>query len=334
MKNTSRRKFTPLVLILMLVVIVFILGEGFFKRIFKEEFLVKEDLTERNYYSTLLINNSGSSPDLSILYSNWEPGELYGTANQPGISGESGLVVDVNSGKIVYEKNSKQILKIASLTKIMTAVVALEHKNITEEIIVSQKASSVGENIMGISESEVYTLEELLYGLILNSGNDAAYAIAEGVAGDSDTFVKWMNMKAKELSLNDTYFTDPCGLNDETYSTSEDLVKLSRYAMQKEKFKKIAGTVSIELQYSEKHKYIYLENQTNLLTTYPGVAGIKTGYTEEAGYCLVSYAKNNDIELIGVVLNSENRKFDMIFMLDHSYSTLGVAIEHPLLQFY
>ncbi|NMB91764.1 D-alanyl-D-alanine carboxypeptidase [candidate division WWE3 bacterium] len=337
MKNISRRKYTLFLLILMLLITVFIFGEGLFKKVFKDEFLVKEDLTEKNYYSTLLINtlsDSGSSPDFSILQSNWNPGEEYGTSNQPEISGESGIVVDINSGRILYEKNSTQRLKIASLTKIMTAVVALEHKNINDEIVVSLKASSIGENVMGISESEVYTLEELLYGLILNSGNDAAYAIAEGVAGNSDTFVKWMNMKAKELNLNDTYFTDPCGLNDETYSTSVDLVKLSRYAMQKEEFRKIVSTVSMELPYSEKHKYIYLENQTNLLTTYPGVAGIKTGYTEEAGYCLVSYTKNNNIELIGAVLNSENRKFDMIFMLDHSYSTLGVVIEHPLLQFY
>ncbi len=340
MQNVSRRKFTPLVLILMSVVVVFIMGISLFKRIFKNEVSVKEDLTEKNYYTTLLINNSNlnldtssSSPDLSVLHSNWKPKEEFGTSNEPDISGESGLVVDINTGKIVYEKNSTKRLKIASLTKIMTAVVALEHKKITDEILVSQKAASIGENIMGISEGEVYTLEELMYGLVLNSGNDAAYAIAEGVAGDSDTFVKWMNMKAKELDLNNSYFTDPCGLNDETYSTSEDLVKLSRYAMQNEDFRRIVATISMELPYSERHKYIYLENQTNLLTTYPGVAGIKTGYTEEAGYCLVSYAKNNDIELIGVVLKSENRKFDMIWMLDHSFSTLGVVIEHPLLQF-
>lgn len=334
MQDISRRKFTPLILILMSVVIVFIMGVSLFRRIFKSEIDVKEDLSEKNYYSTLLINNLGTSPDLSFLHSDWKPGEQFGADNQPDISGESGLVVDINSGKIVYEKNSTKRLKIASLTKIMTAVVALEHKKIDEEILVSEKAASIGENIMGISEGEDYTLEELLYGLILNSGNDAAYAIAEGVAGDSDTFVKWMNMKAKELNLNDSLFTDPCGLNDETYSTSEDLVKLSRYAMQNEDFRRIVGTTSMEFPYSEKHKYIYLENQTNLITTYPGVAGIKTGYTEEAGYCLVTYAKNNDIGLIGVVLNSVNRKFDMIFMLDHSFSTLGVVIEHPLLQFY
>jgi D-alanyl-D-alanine carboxypeptidase len=181
---------------------------------------------------------------------------------------------------------------------------------------------------MALSAGEVYTLEELLYGLILNSGNDAAYAIAEGVAGNVETFVKWMNMKAEELNMSGTEIFCPSGLNDETYSSAVDLVKLSRYAMQNEDFRRIAGTFSIELPYSEKHKYLYLENQTNLLTTYPGVGGIKTGYTEEAGLCLATYAKNEDIELVGVVLNAVNRKFDMIIMLDYGFSLFGIEPEH------
>jgi D-alanyl-D-alanine carboxypeptidase (penicillin-binding protein 5/6) len=139
--------------------------------------------------------------------------------------------------------------------------------------------------------------------------------------------------KELRLNLNDTYFADPSGLSDDSYSTAVDLVKLARYAMQNSDFKRIAGTVNIELPYSDKHKYLYLENQTNLLTTYPGVAGIKTGYTEEAGYCLVTYAKNENIELIGAVLDSENRKFDMIWMLDYGFSVLGLSIEHPMLIF-
>ena len=325
MKDSPRKKLTPFVLIPMLIVVIFVVATGFFKRIFKNGVDVKEDLTVSNYYSTLLTKDG--------LTSDWKPGEKFGTDNEPEISGESALLVEINSGQIVYEKNSTKRIKIASLAKIMTAVVALEHKKVEDEILVSQKAATVGENIMGISEGETYSLEELMYGLVLNSGNDAAYAIAEGIAGDVETFVKWMNMKTKELGLNDTYFVDPSGLNDESYSTVEDLVKLSRYAMQKEEFRKIAGTVSIELPYSEKHKYLYLENQTNLLTTYPGVAGIKTGYTEEAGYCLVTYTKNEGKELIGVVLNSVNRKFDMIWMLDYGFSVLGVTIDHPLLQF-
>jgi len=218
-------------------------------------------------------------------------------------------------------------MKIASLVKIMTAVVALEHKNLDERVVVSEKAAGIGENAMGISEGEVYTLEEFLYGLMLNSGNDSAYAIAEGVAGSADDFVSWMNIKAKELSLNNTEFFCPSGLNDDTYSTAIDLAKLSRYAMQNEDFRRIVGTVDLELPYSERHKYLYLENQTNLLTTYPGVGGIKTGYTEEAGYCLVTYAKNEGVELIGVVLNSVNRKFDMLNLLNFGFGVYGIEVE-------
>jgi len=325
MENLHKKKLAFYLCVTLGLTVVFLLISVFFPKIFNKDISVKEDLSERNYYSTLLTTQN--------LLSDWKTDEVLGISNEPDVSGESALLVDINSGKVVYEKNSTQKKKIASLAKIMTAVVVLEHKNIDDEITISSKAAVVGENDMGISAGEVYTLEELLYGLILNSGNDAAYAISEGVAGDSSAFVKWMNMKAKELNLGNTYFADPSGLDDESYSTASDLVKLARYAMQKDEFRKIVGTVSIELPYSEKHKYLNLENQTNLLTTYPGVAGIKTGYTEEAGYCLVTYAKNENVELVGAVLKSENRKFDMIWMLDWGFSVLGLKIEHPLLVF-
>jgi len=305
----------------LIIVVVFGVGIFAFRKLFTKEFVVKEDLSEKRYYTSLLRSDN--------LGSEWEPGKIVEVAaeEQPEISAESGLVVDINSGNIVFEKNSKAKMNIASLVKIMTAVVALEHKRLDEKIIVSERAAGIGENTMGITEGEVYTLEELLYGLMLNSGNDSAYAIAEGVAGNVNDFVNWMNIKAGELNLSDTEFFDPSGLDDSTNSTAADLVKLSRYAMQNEDFKKIVGTVDMELPYSEMHKYLYLENQTNLLTTYPGVGGIKTGYTEEAGYCLVTYAKNEDVELIGVVLNAVNRKFDMLNMLDYAFGTYGIEVE-------
>lgn len=326
MQDAPRKKLKIIPILFIAVTAIFLFSTLFFKKIFTKEISIKEDLTEKNYYKTLLRSDN--------LTSNWSPGEKVGTDNQPEISGQSAILVDINSGSVVYEKNSTEKMKIASLVKIMTALVALEHKNLKDSIFISDRSASIGENTMGISRGEVYTLEELLYGLILNSGNDAAYAIAEGVGGNVETFVEWMNIKAKELNMYDTEFFDPSGLNDDTYSTAVDLVKLSRYAMKNESFRKIVGTFSIELPYSENHKYIYLENQTNLLTTYPGVGGIKTGYTEEAGLCLVTYAKNEEIELIGVVLNAVNRKFDMLFMLDHGFGVLGLDVEHPMLELY
>jgi len=320
MQEVSKKKIRNLPLFLVVVVAIFFVGIYVFQKVFTEEIVVQEDMSEKNYYSTLLRTEN--------LTSDWKPEELFGVDGQPEVSGESAILVDINSGDILYEKNSTKKMKIASLVKIMTATVALEHKNLDEEIIITFRASEIGENTMALSQGEVYTLEELLYGLMLNSGNDAAYAIAEGVGGSVETFVKWMNMKAQELNMGDTEIFDPSGLNDDTYSTAVDLVKLSRYAMQNEDFRRIAGTFSIELPYSEKHKYLYLENQTNLLTTYPGVGGIKTGYTEEAGLCLVTYVENEGIELVGVVLNAVNRKFDMLFMLDYGYSLFGIEPEH------
>ena len=260
------------------------------------------------------------------------PNQQIGTYNQPEIAGRSALLVDIKNGNVLFEKNASERKKIASLVKIMTAVIALEHKKPDEKLYVSSRAAQIGENSMGISEGEIYTLEELLYGLILHSGNDAAYAIAEGVAGDATIFVDWMNIKAKELGLKNTYFADPSGLDDSSYSTATDLVLLTRYSLKNPEFKRVVATVEKEL-YGQNHKYLYLYNQTNLLTTYPGVAGVKTGYTQEAGLTLVTYAINNGVELVGAVLGSVDRKGDMVLMLDHGFAALGINIDHPDLVF-
>lgn len=267
------------------------------------------------YYEKTIINSYNPEPL-------WSPGAPFGISDQPVISGESGLLVDLNTGRVLFEKNSSKKLKIASLTKIMTAIVALEHKDINSKIYVTRTAAYVGENTMYLTNGEIYTLKELLLGLMLNSGNDAAYAIAHGVAGDTQTFVKWMNLKAEELGLQNTVFADPSGLDDGNESTAQDLVKLSRYAMKNPIFAEIVKTQTAELE-SETHKYVFLENQTNLLSTYPGVEGIKTGYTEAAGLCLVTYANYEGNRVIGAVLKSNDRKGDMILMLNHGFGSLG-----------
>lgn len=259
------------------------------------------------------------------------------------LHGKNALTVDLNTNQILLSKAAKEKAPIASLTKIMTAVVALEHKELSDKFVVSEKAATTGENSMGITAGETYTLEDLLYGLILNSGNDAAVGVAEGVAGSEEKFVEWMNIKAGELGLIDTKFFDASGLNDNNESTAYDLAKLTRYALKNPDFKKIVGTLEWEIPYEASadenqsgtsgHKYIYLSNQTNLLKTYPGVHGVKTGYTEVANLCLVTYAQNSDHEIIGVVLGSDNRKYDMVRMLDFSFEMVGVKVEHPLITF-
>lgn len=281
------------------------------------------NIDSEKIYKDTLINFYDPEPD-------WKPGKRNGTSAQPEVIGGGGILVDIDSGDILFEKNSQEKRKIASLVKIMTTTIALEHKKFDDKIYISQKASEVGENVMGVSTGEIYALKELLYGLILHSGNDSAYAIAEGVAGSDKRFAEWMNFKAAELGLKDTYFADASGLDDSSYSTPEDLVKLTRYALKNPNFKEIVGTVEKEV-YGDTHKYVYMYNQTNLLTTYPGVAGVKTGFTEEAGLCLVTYAENGGKRVVGVVLNSADRKGDMVLMLDHGYNVLGVNIQHSLL---
>ncbi|EKD94949.1 MAG: hypothetical protein ACD_25C00143G0001 [uncultured bacterium] len=250
------------------------------------------------------------------------------------IVGSAGIVVDADTGEILYGKEINKRMPLASLVKIMTAVVTLEHKSLSDYATVTAEADAIGENEMGVSEGEAYTTEELMYGLLLNSGNDAAYTLAENVAGSSEEFVIWMNGKAKELGLKNTEFFDPSGLDDRSYTTAADLVVLTEYAMRHKEFREIVATVEKELPYSELHKYLYLVNQTNLLTTYPGVIGVKTGYTEEAGLCLSTYAENSGKRLAGVVLNSIDRKGDMIIMLDHAFSQYGITVEHHLLDIF
>jgi D-alanyl-D-alanine carboxypeptidase (penicillin-binding protein 5/6) len=243
---------------------------------------------------------------------------------------KSAFLVDIDSGEVLFDKNSKEKLEIASLAKIMTAVLSLENLELTQEVKIDARSASIGENSMGLSVEEVYTVEELLYGLILASGNDAAYALALANSASTEVFVSEMNSKAHVLGMRDTVFADPSGL-EPTKSTGRDLARLTRYALKNPKFRKIVKTVEKELPFSKKHKYVYLYNQTNLLTTYPGVSGVKTGFTEGAGLCLVTYAINEGKELVGVVLDSTDRKGDMILMLDSGFSSLGVEISHNLL---
>jgi len=328
----ERIKFTLKLLVFPLLIFVILLAffykdapiEAKAKRNISLQTPVSEELSIQKFYKDSLITSYDLEP-------NWQPVQTDFYKNQPLIAGQGGMLVELSSGKVLFELNARDRKKIASLTKIMTTVIALEHKPLDTVMTVSMRAANIGDNAMDVSEGESYTLEELLYGLVLNSGNDAAYTIAENTAGSVDVFVTWMNLKARELGLTDTYFADPSGLDDSTYSTPADLVKLTRYALKNPRFKEIVKTLDYEILSTDTHKYIYLENQTNLLRTYPGVAGVKTGYTEEAGLTLVTYASNDGKEIIGVVLNSIDRKGDMILMLDYGFSVLGVTVIHHLL---
>ncbi len=245
---------------------------------------------------------------------------------KPEVTAKGAISYDLTGDKLLYERNIKTKIPMASLTKIMTAIIALENYSINQEIVISREDAEVGEDAMGLTTGEILKVEDLLYGLILHSGNDAAEALARGSPFGRENFVYLMNKKAEDIGLSDTHFTNPTGLEGDgkQYSTPYDLLVMSRYALRNPIFAKIAATVEYELPYSAKHKYIYLFNETNLLTSYPGVKGIKTGYTPEAGLCLVTYLEYGGHKIIAIIMNAENRRQEMKDLLDYSLKMLGV----------
>ncbi len=256
----------------------------------------------------------------------WFPQKSPRDENSLNITAKSTLLYDLTTNKILYSKNPNEKLPMASLTKIMTAVIALENKKTNDRYVVSQK-DLVGEDSMGLSAGEVLSLNELLYGLILTSGNDAAETVAENFPGGRSAFIKAMNDKAKALGLTNTNFTNPTGLEGDgpQHTTAYDLLVITKYALTRFPiFDDVVSTFDYNIPQSDTHKAFYLENETNLLTTYPGVKGVKTGYTPEAGLCLATYLNYEGHQIIGVILNSDNRRGEMKDLLDYGLKTLNI----------
>lgn len=255
----------------------------------------------------------------------WLP-NLETNAENFDVSAKSALAFDLTTDKILYTKNPNQRLPMASLTKIMTAIIALENKREDNSYTVLAQ-NLVGENVMGLSANEILTLEELLYGLMLSSGNDAAETISSNFPGGRSEFIKAMNQKVKALGLKDTNFTNPSGLEGDgsQYTTAYDLLVISKYAIMKfPQFTRISSTFNYAVEKTSTHKAYYLENETNLITSYPGVRGIKTGYTPQAGLCLATYLEYNGHKIIGIILNSSNRRQEMKDLLDYSLKLQGI----------
>lgn len=259
----------------------------------------------------------------------WFPAveKTHGSGFDPSqLTAKSVLVYDLTDNKTIYQKSADSKLPMASLTKIMTAIIALENKREDNKYIVRSE-DLVGEDSMGLSEGEVLTMEELLYGLMLPSGNDAAETFANNFYLGRDGFIKAMNDKAKSLGLVNTHFDNPSGLQGDgvQYTTVSDLLVITRYALENYPlFVKIVSTANHSIPETISHKAYDLYNETNLLTTYPGVKGVKTGYTPEAGLCLISYLEYEDHKIIGILLNSQNRRAEMKELLDYSLNSLGI----------
>lgn len=309
--------------IYIILLIIFLIGLSF--SVYKHVFKNKDIVSPLPNFLTAFTNDQVSTLNLwSPLFEMFDPSTSSG--QDPIISAKSVLVYDLISKKVLFSKNPEKKLPMASLTKIMTAIIALESPKEDGEYMVFSK-NLVGENSMGLSTGEILSLEELLYGLILPSGNDAAEVLASNFEGGRKEFIIAMNNKAKALNLKDTHFTNPTGLEGDgkQYTTTHDLLIITNYALQSPLFKKVAGTFVHEIPYSENHKAFYLENETNLLSSYPGVFGIKDGYTPEAGLCLVTYLNFKNHKIIGIILGSDNRRQEMKDLLDYGLKIQGIA---------
>ena len=258
-------------------------------------------------------------------HSLWRPHiPRVGAPDTLPLTAVSAVSYDLSTDKLLYARNIEQRLPLASLTKIMTAIVALETYGPSEKLEVSDQ-DLVGENSMGLLSGERLPFSELLYGMMLPSGNDAAEVIARNSEYGRENFVFLMNKKAEDLGLSNTRFTNPSGLEGDgtQYSSAYDLLVMTRYAMQNKTFAEVVGTVEHTVPSSSTNQEYYLYNETNLLTSYPGVKGVKTGYTYEAGMCLVTYLEYKNHKIIAVVLNSTNRRQEMKDLLDYSLTRLG-----------
>ncbi|MFA5948389.1 MAG: D-alanyl-D-alanine carboxypeptidase family protein [Candidatus Gracilibacteria bacterium] len=236
----------------------------------------------------------------------------------PIIESKAGLAMDINSGTVLYEKNIHQRLKIASITKLMTIMIILEEDNLDEEVEVSANAAKTSGSVMYLKTNEVITIENLLYGALIHSANDAAIALAEHNSGSVDKFVEKMNDKALKLGLLNTHFSNPIGVDDKNnYSSAYDIAKLARYIYQKQFVKDTAQLKELIVYSKDKSIKHDLKSTNELLDSYLHIKGLKTGSTDGAGLCLVAIANDdsND-EILTVLLNSPNRFKETKILID------------------
>lgn len=240
---------------------------------------------------------------------------------EPMINSRIGIIYDRKSGRIIWGKNENKKSAMASTTKIMTCIVVIENADLNAEVKVSAKAAGTGGSRLGLKKDDKITIKDLLYGLMLRSGNDAAVALAEYVGKDKEGFANLMNKKAKELGLKDTHFVTPHGLDDpEHYTTAYELAKIADYALKNEMFAKIVGTKEHTININGYAKQLC--NTNELLGYLQGVSGVKTGFTNNAGRCLVTSVNRNDFEIITVVLGADTKKIrtaDSINLIEYAY---------------
>lgn len=244
---------------------------------------------------------------------------------EPKINSRAAIVLDRKSKAILYGKNEETKRPMASTTKIMTSIVIIENKDLNDTVEVSKKAAGTGGSRLGLKAGDKITVRDLLYGLMLRSGNDAAVALAEYAGGSIAGFSELMNQKAEKLGLKNTHFETPHGLDSaEHYTTAYELACLTDYALKNEIFSNIVNTKSISIHINGYPKN--LNNTNELLGYLNGVYGVKTGFTNGAGRCLVTAIKRKDLDIICIVLGADTKKDrtqDSIKLIEYSYANFG-----------
>ena len=259
------------------------------------------------------------------------PVKIYALEYLP--NGKSGILIEANSGKIIFSKNENERLSIASMTKMVAQIIILEeveNGNIkwNDIVTVSRNAAGMGGSQIYISEGEKISVEDLMKGISVASGNDATVAMAEYISGSEEKFVKRMNKKVKELGLKNTHFSNCTGLDEERhYSTSYDMAMIAReLVVNHSEILRFSSIYDDYLREGSTNKF-WLVNTNKLINSYDGADGLKTGHTDDAGYCLAATAKRNNLRLIGIVLGEENSKVrnsEMVDLLDYGFNTLKV----------
>ena len=242
---------------------------------------------------------------------------------------KSAILIEKSTGKVLFEKNSKEKLPPASMTKLASMLIVMEeidkgNLKLTDQVTISENAAKMGGSQIFINAGESYSVSDLLKGVAIASGNDAVVALAEKVSGTEEDFVKLVNKRLKEIGAHDTNFVNAHGLDNENhYSTAYDMALIAKELLKHEDILKFT---SIYEEYLEKNdgSKTWLVNTNKLVRFYPGVDGLKTGFTSNAGYCLTATAKKNNFRLISVVMGentSENRSSDTVKMLNYGFNT-------------
>lgn len=237
----------------------------------------------------------------------------------PNLTARSAVVMDAATGTVIYSRDMDTRRYPASTTKIMTLIVALEQGNLDDIVTVSKNAEGMEGSTLWLEQGDKVPLKELLYGMMMASGNDATIAVAEHIAGSVPAFARMMNEKAREIGASDTHFVNPNGLPDENhYTTARDMALIAAYGYRLPEFEEIVGTREITFPWvkDDTHR---LRNENQMLWLYKGGNGVKTGYTDAAGRCLVSGAREDGLQLVSVVFDSVYMWNDSIALLDYGF---------------